>query len=123
MVSTDAEVGEPELKIADLDWMSRGILTGLNEAGGTADTTEIRTKLGVKGTGSINHRIDDYLKPAELIETLRPEPDKGRSRPKVLSLTSEGEEMVEMIREVESGDDEEGRLPLDQRLERLESAL
>ena len=107
----------------ELDWMAREILRGVDEADGTADISEIKTRIGVENVGSINYRLNNKLVPEGLVNVMRPEPDDGRQRARVLTLTGVGESVVETIREVESGDSDEGVLSLDDRLDRLEAAL
>ena len=123
MVSDTPTDDDPVLEIADLDWMSRELLVNLDDADGTANTRELKQVIGIENTGSINHRLEDYLTPGQLVEEFHPEKRGVTTPPKVLSLTSQGEEVAEMIKQVEAGEDEEGQLPLDQRLDRLESGL
>ena len=107
----------------ELDWMAREILRGLSEADGTADASEIRTRVGVENMGSINYRLSNTLVPEGLVDVMKPEVDEGGPPARVLSLTGLGEGVVETMKEIESGDSDEGVLPLDERLDRLEAAL
>ena len=115
--------GESGPGIEALDWMAREMLRGLSEAGGTADVSEIKTRVGAKNMGSINYRLNNVLVPEGLVDVMKPESDGGGPPARVLSLTGIGEGVAETIQEVESGDSDEGVLPLDERLNRLEAAL
>jgi hypothetical protein len=104
--------------------MAREMLRGLFEADGTADVSEIKTRVGAENMGSINYRLSNVLVPEGLVDVMKPETDGGGPPARVLSLTGVGENVAETIREVNAGDsDGEGVLPLDERLDRLEAAL
>lgn len=105
----------------DLDWMSREILLSLDEKGGPADVSEIRIHLGVENVQSINYRIKEKLVPKEYIDVMRPKPKNCKPQPKVLTLTSRGKEIAELLRGDDESNDPDAQLPLDGRLERIES--
>lgn len=91
-----------------LDWISRGMLVALNDNGGSATTTEIKTLTGVTEGTKVPYRLKNKLAPAGFVDLNRPGMDeKGRPLPMDVTLTDDGKEVAEELQENE----EQARTP------------
>ena len=75
-----------------LDWKSQAILVALDDAGGSATTTEVRNLTGLDNNDIIRYRFSEKLEKQGLIETTRGDTDGTRLAPTVATLTEQGQE-------------------------------
>lgn len=87
---------------SSLDELSRNILLYLDDLGGTATSSQLKDHLDGISTNHLNYRATEKLAPSGLIETHQPMPESGTIPPKQYSLTEEGKETVEKLREEET---------------------
>jgi hypothetical protein len=112
----------------NLDWISRGILVALNDTGGTATTSEIKTQTGVTEGTKVPYRLKNKLAPAGLVELTRPGMDEnGRTLPLEATLTNPGTELADQLEDEEdvadTPDVTDYADKLDARVTRIESQL
>jgi len=119
--ATDTEIN------AELDELSHRMLQMLAEHGGQANTSEIRSQLGLEdddsGWQKIHYRVDTHLEPEGLVETHQPDAEPGNNPPKQHILTDAGREYIENRKLDASGGDvaDERIQELEQRVARLEA--
>lgn len=108
MVSTDSS----------LDWKSQAILVALNDADGSATTTEVRELTGLDSNDVVRYRFTDKLEPRDLITTERGESDGTRLAATIATLTKDGQEHATRLNE-ERGTPED----LSDKVEQLQADL
>lgn len=102
----------------DLDWLCIDILKSLDQHGGTATTTEVRDSTGAEDRFKIHYRVDGTLEPSNFITTHQPEGGPGKTPPKELTITEDGQEVLMVVNEEEEFDRD-----LAERVENLEGRL
>lgn len=103
---------------SSLDWKSQAILVSLNEAGGSASTTEIRTLTGIDNNDIVRYRFTEKLAKQGLIETHRGESDGTQLAPTIATLTEAGQERAERLDE-----ERESSMDLSDEVEQLRAEL
>lgn len=106
----------------ELDWKSQAVLWAIADSDGTADTGEIRSLTGIDSYSSLNHRINNKLEPAELIDVMHPNPDSvdGGTPAKVMTLTQNGQQLAEQIA---ARQHDLGTVSITDRMEQLEAQV
>ena len=79
---------------APLDWKSQAILVALDDAGGSATTTEVRKLTGLDNNDIVRYRFSEKLEKQGLIDTARGDTDGTRLAPTVATLTEQGQEQA-----------------------------
>ncbi len=79
------------------DWKTEKILWALTELDNPTTTSEIREATGLENTDIINYRLRKKLEPHGIVELQQPLADDGRSLPKEVSLTEDGEAIAEEV--------------------------
>lgn len=79
------------------DWKTEEILWALTELDNPTTTSEIREATGLENTDIINYRLQQKLEPHGIVELQQPLADDGRSLPKEVSLTEDGEAIAEEV--------------------------
>lgn len=119
--STEDADDEPEVN-TELDWQAHAVMEAIHDNGGTADTREIRGITGIEDYNVVLYRVNEKLEPVGLVDTMQPDPEGGRPRAKVVTLTQQGKEFVEYLSADE--DDEDGSPASSiERIERLETQM
>lgn len=85
-------------------WKTEEVLIGLDRCGGEATTTEIRQNCSLETSDQVRYQLKSNLAPEGYIGLEQPEPDGGRPRAKVATLTERGSDLVKEIREARDGD-------------------
>lgn len=120
--ATEVE-GSDELDIdTELDWQAHAVIEAIYDNGGTADTSEIRAITGIDDYNVVLYRVNEKLEPNGLVDPMQPDPDGGRPRAKVVTLTEQGEAFAERLI---ADEDESADSPISsvERIERLETQM
>lgn len=124
MTDTSAEDGDDEPVVdTELDWQAHAVMEAIHDNGGTADTREIRGITGIEDYNVVLYRVNEKLEPIGLVDTMQPDPEGGRPRAKVVTLTQQGEEFAERL--TADSDDSADDTPESsiERIERLETQM
>ena len=79
------------------DTIARDTLIAVENNGGVANTSEIKTEIGVDRTAKIRYRMKNKLVPANLVEVEQPPSETGAPEPKMVTLTTTGEAVAERL--------------------------
>jgi DNA-binding PadR family transcriptional regulator len=113
---------EPNVE-TELDWQAHAVIEAIHDNGGTADTSEIRTITGIDDYNVVLYRLNEKLEPSGLVDLMQPDPDGGRPRAKVVTLTKRGKALAERLTADEDDSADDSPVSSVERIERLEAQM
>ena len=106
----------------ELDWQAHAIIEAIHDNGGTADTSEIRAITGIDDYNVVLYRLNKKLEPHGLVDLMQPDPDGGRPRAKVVTLTEQGKAFAERLT-TDEDDSDDSPVSIIERIDRLEAQM
>lgn len=120
--STEADGNGVSNAETELDWKSHAVIEAIHDNGGTADTSEIRAITGIDDYNVVLYRLNKKLEPRGLVDLMQPDPDGGRPRAKVVTLTEQGKAFAERLA-TDEDDSDDSPVSSVERIERLEAQM
>ena len=112
---------EPDVE-TELDWQAHAVMEAIYDNGGTADTSEIRSITGIDDYNVVLYRLNKKLEPRGLVDLMQPDPDGGRPRAKVVTLTEQGKAFAERLA-TDEDDSDDSPVSSVERIEWLEAQM